>query len=77
MRWGGITAVLARACPRGDRRRALVGFICFFSLSFRLFCLWCASQFLGTSLGGGRRGVCNMPPLRGQRTANGLYIISP
>ena len=30
---------------------------------------WCASYLLGTGLGGGQRGACNVPPPRGQRTA--------
>jgi len=40
-------------------------FLCFFPLSISLG----ASTFLrGTGLGGGQRGACNEPPLRGQRT---------
>jgi len=46
------------------------------SLSFLLKFRWCASH-LGTGLSGGQRGTCNVPPLRGHRTGNGLYIISP
>jgi len=36
-----------------------------------------AFYFLGQGLGGGQRGACNVPPPRGQRTGNGMYIISP
>ena len=38
---------------------------------------WCVAFRFRSGLGGGQRGVCNVPPSRGQRTANGLYIISP
>jgi hypothetical protein len=48
-----------------------------FPLSFPLLFPWCASFLLGTGLGGRQRGACNVPPPRGQRTGNGLYLISP
>jgi len=47
-----------------------------FVLSFVTF-LGAHLLFLGTGLGGGQRGACNVPPLRGQRTGKGLYIILP
>jgi len=33
--------------------------------------------FSGQAWAEGKRGACNVPPLRGQQTGNGLYIISP
>jgi len=48
------------------------GFPLLLSLSFP----WCAFHLLGSGLGGGHRGASNVPPLRGQRTGTGLYIIS-
>jgi len=50
------------------------------SFSFVLFPLyspWCAPHLLGIGLGGGQRGASNVPPMCGQRTGTGLYIISP
>jgi hypothetical protein len=44
--------------------------------NFPLYFLWCALLSRGIGLGGGQRGACNGPPLRGQRTGNGLYIFS-
>ena len=49
----------------------------FLSFAFPLWSPWCdAALRLGTGLGGGQRGACNEPPLRGQRTGNGLYILA-
>jgi len=41
-----------------------------FVLSFvaHLLSPWCALHLLGTGLGGGQRGACNVPPPRGLRT---------
>ena len=46
-------------------------------LSFPLLFPWCASHFRRIGLGGGQRGASNVPPLRGQRTGIGLYIVPP
>jgi len=62
------------SCPRlpswhpqaRSRTQGTVSFVLPFV--FRLLFPWCASHLLGTGLGGGQRGACNVPPLRGQRT---------
>ena len=76
------------SCPRLTHsvyRRGVMGraFICLFPLFFtpaRLLFLcnfFGAYHILGTGLGGGQRGACNVPPPRGQRTGSGLYTIPP
>jgi len=70
---GGTPLVLPMASARRAWRFHLFSFTFSVPLSFP----WCASLLLGTDLGGGQREACDAPPLRGQRTGNGLYIISP
>ena len=60
--------------PQERARRFHLSFLL---LSFLFHCHFLgAPHFLGTSLGEGQWRACNEPPLRGQRTGNGLYIIS-
>ena len=44
------------------------------TLSFVSF-PWCVYDLLGTGLGRGQRGTSNEPPLRGQQTGIGVYIL--
>ena len=74
---------MASAGTAWEARGALsfVILLCFsHSLLSPLSFPWCASQLLGTGLGGGQRGACNVPPLRGlrtgKRTVNTLAMIS-
>ena len=49
-----------------------------FHLSLPLLFSWCASQFLGTGLGGGQRGACNATTARTadrKRTVHNLAMI--
>jgi len=66
-RWGGTTAVLAHTLFYGIGRRGVgedrCSFVIFLCSFFGAHLL-----FLGTGLGGGRRGACNVPPPRGLRT---------
>jgi len=62
---GGAAAVPAHALFHGIGKRE-VGegprFFCYF------LCDFLGRIYLGTGLGGGQRGACNVPPPRGQRT---------
>jgi len=64
-------------CPPSwhpQTRSRILGTACFvLSFAFPLSFPGCALHLLGTCLGRGRRGVCNMPPPRGQRT--GIFFL--
>ena len=51
-------------------------FFFFFCVSFVIF-LGARLLFLGTGLGGRAQGSLQRAAMRGLRTGNGLYIISP
>jgi len=55
---------MVSAGKREDWRRSSNDFFC---LSFAISLVF-HTYLLGKGLGGGQRGACNVPPLRGQRT---------
>ena len=55
----------------------LLSFVLHARSSFFCKSPWCEPHLLRIGLGRGCRGASNEPPLRAQRTGNGLYITSP
>ena len=80
---GRDSTVPTHARLHGVRRNGVGGvFLCLSFDCHARFSVLCNSLcalyiFVGQAWAEGKRGACNEPPARGQRTGNGLYIPSP